>query len=153
MEDTETSSTSTSTSSAGAGASRVGKVESFFTTEEFDDALALMDSQPQQSAKVFASILAQVDGNEESTAKTSRMKEEAIYMLGKIFAKANDVPRVKQLMVDIRPFFATISKPRSAKIGMYWFHLSFFVPYYWCLYELSFGYLLYWMYSMILWTV
>jgi 26S proteasome regulatory subunit N6 len=88
----------------------------YFTTEAYDDAVEIMDIKPAEAAKVFVSIVQEAVADTDEAAKKSKMKEEAIYHLGHIYAKTGEIAKVSQLMVDIRPFFKEISKPRSAKI-------------------------------------
>lgn len=113
MDDTDPIPSPASSSSA----SVKSKDADYFTTEEFDEAVALGETRPQVSASTLLKIVTEVDANAMAAAKTSRMREEAIYQLGKIYARTNDVPKIKELMVQIRPYFNTISKPRSAKIS------------------------------------
>ena len=87
-----------------------------FTTPEYDTALDLVETKPAEAAEILRKIIQTTYDTEEETTKTSRMKEESIYELGRIYAKLGDVSNAQQLMVEIRPFFKEISKPRSAKI-------------------------------------
>lgn len=120
--DDEENQASSSSSSSSKGAP---KEEVYYRSEKFDEAVEVMDVKPEQAVKAFHEIIAEVEPSVVAAAKSSRMKEEAIYNLGRIYAKASNVDKVKELMVEIRPFFGTISKPRSAKIGTsLWCHVS-----------------------------
>lgn len=91
--------------------------EVFFTTDEYDDAVELAIKDPLGAADKLKKLVQKQESGEEMHNKTLRMKEEAIYKICAIYAKANDAAKVKQVMVDIRPFFKQIAKSRAAKIG------------------------------------
>ena len=105
-----------SSSSASASASAAVPSASFYTTDAYDEAVELMLIRPAEAAAAFVAIVQEKDADADEAAKKSKMKEEAIYHLGAIYSNSGETAKVSQLMVDIRPFFAEISKPRSAKI-------------------------------------
>lgn len=85
------------------------------TTPEFDEAIDIVSVNPTKAVGLFTQVISKSYSGDEAT-KFSRMKEQAIYQLGRIYAKQGDQSKVQQLLVDIRPFFQEISKPHSAKI-------------------------------------
>lgn len=78
----------------------------------YDDAISLVDVNPTRAAELFRSILNET-GDSQALIK---VKEESIAQVAKLLAKKNDIAALKQLFVDIRPFFTTIPKSRTAKI-------------------------------------
>ena len=45
-----------------------------------------------------------------------KAKEQAVFALGKALVKACDVSAIKQLLLDVRPFFKILAKARTARI-------------------------------------
>lgn len=97
------------------------------TVDLYDQALEIIDHRPNEAAELLLKVIALplgeenpgLAGRDEFRNKYARMKEEAVYHLGRIYAKQQDANNLKQLMVNLRPYFATISKSRSAKIGKF----------------------------------
>ena len=46
----------------------------------------------------------------------SRAQESAIYQLGEVYAKQGEAAKLGALLTNLRPFFATIPKAKTAKI-------------------------------------
>lgn len=55
----------------------------------------------------------------ESTATgetANKIKEQSIYKLGEIYAKNGEAEKLRELLAQIRPFFSSIAKAKTAKI-------------------------------------
>jgi len=77
-----------------------------------EKAIAAESKDPKAAAKLYHEIIQRPDPK----GQQSKLKEDAIYRLGKLLAREGLVAELKQLFVDIRPFFQTIPKSRTAKI-------------------------------------
>jgi len=81
-------------------------------TSEFDIAVEMEDRKPLDAAAKFKKIISEDD----PTGRLAKVKEDSIYHLGDIYAKQGKAKELMQLVVDIRPFFKSIAKSRTAKI-------------------------------------
>ena len=54
--------------------------------------------------------------SDESSENALKAKEQSIYKLGELYAIQGDVENILALLRDIRPFFQTIPKSKTAKI-------------------------------------
>jgi len=64
------------------------------------------------SIKIYTGIIS----NDDKTEEGSKVKENAIYRLGKLYAKTGKAAELSALIKQIRPFFDNISKAKTAKI-------------------------------------
>jgi len=80
--------------------------------DKFDSAGEVSDVRPNEAVALYQSILAAEQSNDE----INKIKEQAIYKLGELYAKLGQAQALGQLLKDIRPFFSTIAKARTAKI-------------------------------------
>eukprot|EP01064_Diplonema_japonicum_P013421 TRINITY_DN2098_c0_g3_i1.p1 TRINITY_DN2098_c0_g3~~TRINITY_DN2098_c0_g3_i1.p1 ORF type:complete len:474 (+),score=138.23 TRINITY_DN2098_c0_g3_i1:47-1423(+) len=53
---------------------------------------------------------------EREDVKAVKAREGAVYAYGKLLVEKHDVDGMKQLLVDVRPFFGVIAKSRTARI-------------------------------------
>jgi len=52
----------------------------------------------------------------ETSEEAAKVKEQAIYKLGDIYTKQGEANKLSALLTNLRPFFATIPKAKTAKI-------------------------------------
>jgi len=78
----------------------------------YDQGVEIQDVDPGKALGLFRQMIQQDDPEK----KYNRQKEHAIYAMGQIFASQNKPDALKQLLVDIRPFFDMIPKAKTAKI-------------------------------------
>jgi len=79
----------------------------------------LMKVNPNTAIANFQKVITMeipTDFNEVEQEDAVRAKEQAIYALGSAYAEQKMVSQLGTLLVDIRPFFETISKAKTAKI-------------------------------------
>lgn len=88
------------------------EVDSKTLQERLDDAVALVPTSPNDAIAEFRAIIA--DGAKGDAA--NRAKEQSIYKLGKTFAEAGRSAELAALLTELRPFFGTLAKARTAKI-------------------------------------
>jgi len=69
-------------------------------------------SQPDKAVEMYKQLIAQDD----ATGELARTKEAAILRLAQLYAKLQRPADLKNLVVEIRPFFSTIPKAKTAKI-------------------------------------
>jgi len=70
------------------------------------------ENQIEQAINNYHQIISSGDNSEEA----AKIKEQAIYHVGKIYGKMGQVHEISRLVKDIRPFFDSISKAKTAKI-------------------------------------
>lgn len=56
-------------------------------------------------------------GSEDGSAEALKIREQAVYKLGELFAKSNQVSKLESLLRECRPFFRLLPKARTAKTG------------------------------------
>jgi len=81
---------------------------------EIEDILNFV-KQPSEQITAFQRIIA-ADDVKDAKSERVKVKEQAIYQLGKLLVKLGRASELKSLLVDIRPFFAAIPKGKTAKI-------------------------------------
>lgn len=79
---------------------------------QFDQAVELEKKNPQQAVPLYLAIITRDDPKNAIV----KVKEQAIYHLGKVYAKLGQADDLKRLLVTIRPFFGSIPKGKTAKI-------------------------------------
>jgi 26S proteasome regulatory subunit N6 len=73
------------------------------------------DATPEEAKKVYQNIIA--EGQEQAQGdQVNRVKEQAIYKLGELYAKLGEADSLRSLLTQIRPFFDAIAKAKTAKI-------------------------------------
>lgn len=80
--------------------------------EELKRATDLKDSDPASSI----SILNQLIGSENTSADSTKVKESAILVLGKLYADLGQSSNLALLIQAIRPLFTSFPKAKTAKI-------------------------------------
>jgi len=80
--------------------------------KEFEQAKELEDTNKTEAIKLYNEVI-MLEDKKGVLAKT---KEQAVYNVTKLYAATNDVAVLRQLLVQIRPFLATIAKAKTAKI-------------------------------------
>ena len=55
-------------------------------------------------------------GDHPDDAETVKVREAAVQQLADLYAKQKDAAALKQLLVELRPMFATIAKAKTAKL-------------------------------------
>lgn len=88
------------------------KEEKEIDNAAFDEAVSIEDVNPLKAISLYRSVLADADPSN----LLAKIKEESILRLGALYSKLGQTSELKQLFVDIRPFFARIPKSRTAKI-------------------------------------
>jgi 26S proteasome regulatory subunit N6 len=68
---------------------------------------------PEESIPRFLEI---VNSHQLNTDEFIRVKEQAIYKLGKVYVQLKKCDEIVQLLGSLRPFFAEIPKAKTAKI-------------------------------------
>jgi len=77
---------------------------------QYDRAVELQKAQPQEAIPIFLELINNDRVNDE------KVKEQAIYQLGELFALLGRAEDLRSLLRNIRPFFAQIAKAKTAKI-------------------------------------
>lgn len=80
--------------------------------EEFDQAVDLEAENVDKAVTLYRQVVAKDDAREE----LSKIKEDSIYRLATIFARRGSSAELKNLLVEIRPYFETLAKSKTAKI-------------------------------------
>jgi len=78
----------------------------------YENAVSLEETNVDQSVHIYYQIIRSV----ESTDDINKLKEHAIFKLGKLYAKNGRPKELSLLVREIRPFFDAISKAKTAKI-------------------------------------
>mmetsp|Transcript_29014 Transcript_29014/g.71122 ORF Transcript_29014/g.71122 Transcript_29014/m.71122 type:complete len:435 (-) Transcript_29014:122-1426(-) len=89
------------------------------TRSKLDDMIEILDRaktlhtlKPKEAESLYRSIFTdECDGEE-----LNKVKEQSICKLGELFADQQRVEDIQKLMVEIRPFYNTIPKAKTAKI-------------------------------------
>ena len=79
---------------------------------KLEQADELAESSPAAAAAQYESLIVSPETGEEAT----KVKEQAIYRLGEVYAKSGEATKLGALLTNLRPFFATIPKAKTAKI-------------------------------------
>lgn len=88
------------------------EVDSATLQERYDAATKLAETDADAAVAEFRAII-----DDASTGDSAnRVKEQSIYKLGKLFAEASRSADLAALLTDLRPFFATLAKAKTAKI-------------------------------------
>lgn len=75
-------------------------------------AATLAGTQPAQAATQYEALIMSPDTGEDAI----KVKEQAIYALGEVYAKQGEATKLGALLTNLRPFFATIPKAKTAKV-------------------------------------
>jgi 26S proteasome regulatory subunit N6 len=73
------------------------------------------DATPDVAKQAYSFIILDGLGKSQSD-QVNRLKEQAIYKLGELYAKLGEADSLRALLTQIRPFFEVIAKARTAKI-------------------------------------
>eukprot|EP00966_Prymnesium_polylepis_P009202 212166-Prymnesium_polylepis.1 len=68
--------------------------------------------EPAAAAAAYEALIYSADSSEEAL----KVKEQAIFNLGELYAKLNQGDKLGHLLTALRPFFATVPKAKTAKI-------------------------------------
>ena len=80
---------------------------------QLEAAAELAGSRPAEASSMLEAMLASpADASEDAV----KHKEQAIYQLGDLYAKQGEATKLGALLTNLRPFFATIPKAKTAKI-------------------------------------
>lgn len=79
---------------------------------QLEAAAELAGNQPAAAAAQFEALI----GSSETGDDSVKAKEQAIYQLGEVYAKQGEASKLGALLTNLRPFFATIPKAKTAKI-------------------------------------
>lgn len=82
---------------------------------EFAEAEALAETSPDKAVAKLQKLLS-AKASKTDNEIVLKVKEDSIYSLGKIYVQQGNTAKLKSLLVEIRPFFKTIPKARTAKI-------------------------------------
>ena len=104
------------TSPRGQEPAKKSKKDQYYTTEQYDDAVDEIPIKRQESIKTLYTIMTTPAKTQSEQQLVGRMKEEACYHLVRLYLEDGTYGEINKVMVDIRPFFDEISKPRAAKI-------------------------------------
>lgn len=90
-----------------------------FLEVKYNEAKSNRDNNPELAIKEFQSILnEELDtGDAEETELVLRMKEQSIYELAKLYTHEKKEKELSTLLQSLRPFFITIPKAKTGKIG------------------------------------
>lgn len=86
----------------------VDMAEAFATA----DAMAGQATKYAEAVCLFLSII----NCQRESDEVARLKEQAIYKLGALYAHGHEPEKLRELLQTIRPFFATAPKAKTAKI-------------------------------------
>jgi len=75
-------------------------------------AAELAESKPAVAAAQLEDLIISAETSEDAV----KVKESAIYQLGEVYAKQGEAAKLGALLTNLRPFFATIPKAKTAKI-------------------------------------
>ena len=75
-------------------------------------AAELAETNPAAAAAQFEALIVSAEASEDAV----KVKESAIYQLGEVYAKQGEAAKLGALLTNLRPFFATIPKAKTAKI-------------------------------------
>ena len=75
-------------------------------------AAELAETNPAAAAAQFEALIVSAEASEDAV----KVKESAIYQLGEVCAKQGEAAKLGALLTNLRPFFATIPKAKTAKI-------------------------------------
>lgn len=76
------------------------------------EAVELSEGKYDEAVRLFQSVVDSASSSEEAL----KLKEQAIYKLGGLYARGREPEKLRALLQSIRPFFATIPKAKTAKI-------------------------------------
>ena len=80
--------------------------------EQLEQAGSVAATKPEQAVAGYQAII----NDSDSTEDALKVKEQAIYQLGDVYAKQGEASKLGALLTNLRPFFATIPKAKTAKI-------------------------------------
>jgi 26S proteasome regulatory subunit N6 len=75
-------------------------------------AAELAETNPAAAAAQFEALIVSAETSEDAV----KVKESTIYQLGEVYAKQGEAAKLGALLTNLRPFFATIPKAKTAKI-------------------------------------
>lgn len=82
--------------------------------KQLDEAVALADSDKDAAE---ASLRDRVLGSDDNSPEALKIREQAVYRLGELFAKTAQAAKLEALLRECRPFFGLLPKARTAKTG------------------------------------
>jgi len=82
--------------------------------ELLDEAAELIGSDSTKAESILRDL---VLGSTESSPEVLRVREQAIFKLGELFAQTGQAKKLEDLLRECRPFFKLLPKARTAKTG------------------------------------
>ncbi|KAL6077588.1 putative proteasome component (PCI) domain, tetratricopeptide-like helical domain-containing protein [Balamuthia mandrillaris] len=82
--------------------------------QAFEQALAKQEAEPEEAIALYQGLIDK--GGEEESEEVHKVKEQAIYKLGELYAKRGEANELHNLLTRIRPFFNAVAKAKTAKI-------------------------------------
>jgi len=76
------------------------------------EAAEVQSGKYAQAVELYLSII----NSPRESDEVARLKENAIYKLGALYARGRDPDKLRVLLQSIRPFFAAVAKAKTAKI-------------------------------------
>jgi len=84
------------------------------------EAVAAVEAQLEKAAAMApedaVAVCEAVIYSDNTSEEVTKLKEQAIFRLGELYAKLNRGDKLGQLLTALRPFFATVPKAKTAKI-------------------------------------
>ena len=84
--------------------------------EEVDPLRDMLDDAAEQDDDKALAVFKAIIDHERTDDSALRVKELAIYKIGRIYQKRGEATNLGDMTKNLRPFFATIPKAKTAKL-------------------------------------